>query len=249
MSIEDLGVGDPGSTEDNSISDILSGGDSGSGESTGSDQAALLEKIGELQKQVEGLQSLEGKRANEYGHMRKTLENMSATQTPAKADTSGDFANNLINGGEEFLSQKLDEMLSRKNQISAETSNQTRAAILQAVPDFDDIREDMLNAVSKDLGIDKHQVGDQLFADVGLAVNVAKRVKAEKKAEENAKLMEALKTRGVDIEGAKAFARGNSNGESLDVPDDPLASVNPRELSRSPEGRQKLQQLYAKIKG
>lgn len=244
VGVEDArGVGESGSTESDVVGKLLSDDDSGSNktEQQGDD---LAKKIDNLAKAVDGLQRLDGRRGNDIGHLKKMLENMATNSQPSMdgQGSDSDLLGQLLSNPDETLESLVEKVSQKKTMQKKQFQSSTKEAIKQVAEDFDDYFDDVVAAVAKDVGASKEDIRESIFeGGPGIPINVYHRVKAERRVKELESLVNALKNKGVDISGAKAFSRGSSNGESLDTPDDPLANVDFRSLPKD-----QVQKLYQK---
>lgn len=233
------GVGESGSSQGDIVGNLLS--DEGSSQS--SEENDVLKKVDNLAKAVEGLQSLDGRRGNDIGHIKKMIEQMSAQQAPQMdAGSDSDLLGRFMSDPEGTLEEVVNKVTSRKTSQKKAIESSSMDAIRTVAPDFEDLQEDVISTIAKDVGASKQEVMDSLFdGGPGIPLNVYHRVKAEKRVQELESLVNALKNKGVDIEGARAFARGSSSGESVDSPEDPLANIDFRSLPKD-----QVQKLYQK---
>lgn len=233
------GVGESGSSN----FDGDSSGESGSGE--GQDRLSKIEQMVEqLANSVEGTQKVIGRFGNEMGPVRDLISQLNSSNGQ---NQNGENDNAMIKSFMEdpqgTIAKVARESQTREAQERVQRQNQVLESVMEMAPDFEEHRADVLEAIAKDTQKPMSYV-EQNFLEggPGIAYNVLMRVKAEKELAELQKTMENLKRMGTDIEGAKAFQRGASNGETASTStQDPLEGMDFRDMSDD-----QLKDLYSK---
>lgn len=201
-----------------------------SGDTLGNTEKSGSSEIVSLIKEIEGMRSLIGKWGNEMGALRSQR-----SSEPQKPRDTSEIMQRFVEDPENFIASVSEQRMTRAQQEARQRKESARATISRLEPDFDSVRNDIIDTIVKDIGDPaiRGRLEDDLYSnvDAGTLVNVAKRVKLEKKVKEYEALFNNIKSKGVDIDSMRGFSRGPRSGDTADAPRDPYAGVDPYRLS------------------
>lgn len=194
-----------------------------------------------FQKMENQFQSLVGKWGNKIGEITKNASQVSNTGEQSAAP-SEDLLTELVENPDAFVQKKVSDLLTQQVRQQQEAASQRNAFISERMPDFNDVRGDMLQSLSDD-GVPQHQASQLLDSLDNAQLNsVYRRAKAEAENRQLKRTIEQLKKQGVNLSDPSLQAAGRgSTGENLDSTEDALAGVDLRSMSAEQK-----QQLYKK---
>ena len=229
MSGYENGVGESGSTS----ADIDTTGDG-----QGQDPMQRVEEA--IESMNSNFQKLVGQWGNKIGEITKTASQSNVASDQQAPDE--DLLSQLVENPDAFVQKKVGDILTQQARQQQEAVSQRNAFISERMPDFNEVRGDMVQSLISD-GVPQHQAGQLLESLDNAQLNsIYHRAKAEAEVKQLKRTIESLKKKGVDLSDPSLQAAGRgSTGENLDSTDDALAGLDLRSMSK-----EQRQQLYAK---